>query len=157
MSFTQTLKTLNLTPDTMVTLNYSAGVDVFVHNETEIETALSETDVVEKFSELIATPGLRVFDSYGTNVLNELRDGDFLEDYGRDFTFEDFLCETISENFYEFDFIESSVEKYDHKRGFCTLSTEVQVSVEDLMNNTPFLHGWKASVQTAQGTLMFDT
>ena len=114
-------------------------------------------DVVEKFSELIATPGLRVFDSYGTNVLNELRDGEFLEDYGRDFTFEDFLCETISENFYEFDFIESSVEKYDHKRGFCTLSTEVQVSVEDLMNNTPFLNGWRASVETAQGTLMFDT
>ena len=41
MSITQTLKNLNLEPDSLVTLTYSEGTDVFVHNETEIETALA--------------------------------------------------------------------------------------------------------------------
>ena len=60
MSITQKIKNLNLSEDTLVTLSYSEGTDVFVHNETEVETALSDTDVVSSFASLIATPGLRV-------------------------------------------------------------------------------------------------
>ena len=45
----------------MVTLSYSDGTDVFVHNETEVETAMAETDVISvNFRDLIATPGLHV-------------------------------------------------------------------------------------------------
>jgi len=147
------LSNLNLQPDAMAVLTYSEGTDVFVHNESEVETALSETSVVEKFSELLATPQLNVYTLYGDNVLNELRDGNYLDEYERDFTFEDYLSETIKENIYEFDFIDRSVEKYDHKRGFCTLTAEVKITVNELIEQSPYLFGWDVSVQTDNGTL----
>ena len=80
MSITDTLKNLNLEPDSLVTLIYSEGTDVFVHNETEVETAMVETDVISTFSELIATPGLQVSTQFGGNVLDRLREDELLED-----------------------------------------------------------------------------
>ena len=158
MSVVKRLQSLNLPEDAMVTLTFREGTDVFVHNESEVEDAMNETSVINEFAALIAHSKLDARNRWSGNVLEHLRAQDFLDDYERGtFGFEEYLAETLSENFYDTDLIEYSTEKYDHKRGFCTLSTEVQVSVEDLMNNTPFLHGWKASVQTAQGTLMFDT
>ena len=118
MSITQTLKNLNLEPDSLVTLTYSEGTDVFVHNETEIETALAETDVVSTFSELIATPGLTITTPYGGNVIKSLRDEGHLDAYERDGDFGGYLNEIITENFYDLELIEYSTEKYDHKRGF---------------------------------------
>jgi hypothetical protein len=156
MSITNTLKTLNLEPDSLVTLTYSEGTDVFVHNETEVETALAETDVVSTFSELIATPGLNVTTAYGGNVLQSLRSDGHLDDYDRDGDFGSYLSEVISDNFYDLDLIEHSTEKYDHKRGFCTLTAEVQIPVAQIISETPFLTGWRASVPTKDGTLMFD-
>ena len=156
-SLSEKLTSLNLASDAMAVLTYSDGVDVFVHNETEVETALSETDVVEQFSELLATPRLNVYTLYGDNVMSELRDGYYLDEYERDYTFADYLTETIKENIYEFDFIDRSVEKYDHKRGFCTLTAEVKVSVSDLLEKNPLLFWWNVSVKTDNGTLTFDT
>ena len=54
MSILENLKNLNLDSDAVVSLSYSEGTDVFVHNETEVETALSETDVVNSFAELVS-------------------------------------------------------------------------------------------------------
>jgi len=153
MSITNTLKSLNLEPDSLVTLTYSEGTDVFVHNETEVETALAETDVVNTFSELIATPGLNVTTAYGGNVLQALRDDGHLEDYDRDGDFGGYLSEVISDNFYDLELIEYSTEKYDHKRGFCTLSTEVEIPYSNLISAQPCLIGWDVVVETPLGTL----
>ena len=119
MSFIETIANLNLDPSTQVTLTMSEGTDVFVHNESEVETALSETDVVNSFAELISTPGLNASTQYG----------------------------------YDVDLIEYSTEKYDHKRGFCTLTATVNVSVDNLLTTRPFLMGWEVSVPTENGTL----
>ncbi|MEE3233441.1 MAG: hypothetical protein VX294_04685 [Candidatus Latescibacterota bacterium] len=155
MSIFETLTSLNLAPETKVNLSYSEGVDVFVHNETEVETALSETDVVSTFAELVATPGLTVTSQYGTDVLESLRDAELLENYERGtFAFSEYLAETISENFYDVDLIEYSTEKYDHKRGFTTLSAEVQVTLENFVETQPELIGWEVSVKTEKGTLV---
>ena len=154
MSFVNTLQNLQVEPATLVTLRYSDGTDVFVHNETEVETALSDTDVIERFSELLATPGIQVFSSYGSGIIDELRNGDYLEEYERDFA--DYLSEVIRENIYEFDFIDRTIEKYDYKRGFCTLTAEVCVPAGDLMAQNPYLGGWTASVVTTNGTMSFD-
>ena len=56
MSIYKKLQGLDLNSDATISLRYSEGTDVFVHNETEVETAMSETDVINRFSELIATP-----------------------------------------------------------------------------------------------------
>ena len=156
MSITQTLINLNLEPDSLVTLTYSEGADVFVHNETEVETAMAETDVISTFSELIATPGLQVSTHFGGNVLERLREDDLLDDYDRDGDFGVYLNDVISDNFYDLELIEHTTEKYDHKRGFCTLTAEVQIPVSQIISEMPFLSGWRASVPTKDGTLMFD-
>tara|TARA_R110002074_G_scaffold6846_2_gene30417 strand:+ start:2942 stop:3415 length:474 start_codon:yes stop_codon:yes gene_type:complete len=156
MSITQTLINLNLEPDSLVTLVYSDGADVFVHNETEVETAMAETDVISTFSELIAIPGLHVSTQFGGNVLDRLREDDLLDDYDRDGDFGAYLNDVISDNFYDLELIEHTTEKYDHKRGFCTLTAEVQIPVSQIISEMPYLSGWRASVPTKDGTLMFD-
>ena len=153
MSIYKKLQSLNLTEDSMVSLRYSEGTDVFVHNETEVETAMAETDVINRFSELVATPGLRAQTRWGEEVISELRSSGFLEEYERDYTFSDFISDTISENFYDFEFIETSTEKYDHKRGFCTLSAEVEIPYGNLTQAQPDLFGWDVVVETPLGTL----
>ena len=154
LSVYDTLKQLNLPEDTMAVLTCSEGTDVFIHNETEVETALAETDVVYYLSELLATPGLDVRDCWsGSSILNTLREDGYLEDYRRDNTFAEYLVETINENFYDTEIVESSTEKYDHKRGFTTLTAVVQVPVANLIHNTPLLGGWDVSVKTPHGTL----
>jgi len=158
MSITQKIKNLNLEEGALVTLSYSEGTDVFVHNETDVETALSDTDVVSSFASLIATPGLRVSSRWSGGILESLRSDGHLDDYERgSFTFEDYLTEYLTENFYDQEYIEHSTEKYDHKRGFCTLSAEVQVPATDIVSASPFLSGWTVSVATDNGTLTFDS
>ena len=151
------LQNLNVDDNAYITLEYSDGVDVFVHNETAVDTAVWETDVVSEFCGLIATPGLRAEDSWGNNILSELREGGWLDDYERDYTFAEYLTETIRENFYDLEFIEKSVESYDYKRGFCTLSTTVKVPAANFIKTSPLVSGWNISVSTENGTLTFDS
>tara|TARA_R110002060_G_scaffold24360_2_gene33132 strand:- start:1547 stop:2017 length:471 start_codon:yes stop_codon:yes gene_type:complete len=153
MSITKKLQTLNLESDTMITLTYSEGTDVFVHNETAIDTAISETDVISQFSELVATPGISAIDSYGNNIMNNLRDSGLLEGYARDFTFADYLTEALSENFYDQEFIDSSVQQYDHKRGFCTLEATVRVPLANFITANPHAGNWTVTVPTENGVL----
>ena len=158
MSFTKKLQSLQLPEDTMVTLTYEDGTDVFHYNETEIDTAISETSVINEFATLIANSRLNATNRWCGNVLEHLRSEDYLADYERgSYNFEEFLAETITENFYDVDLIEYSTEKYDHKRGFTTLTAEVQVPASALIQESPFLSGWKLSVETENGTLTFDT
>ena len=154
MSFANKLQSLRVAPNTMATLTYSEGTDVFLMNEDEVDTALSNTDVVEQFAELITTRGIHASSMYGTNYMDSLRDGGYLDDYERgSFSFSEFIGEAIRENFYDLDFIESSITKYDYKRGFCTLTAEVKIPVEDLIMESPFVGSWTVSVPTENGTI----
>ena len=156
MSIYETLTSMNLPGDTVVNLSYSEGTDVFVHNETEVETALEQTSVVSSFSELIATPGLFVTTQYGGDVMESLREEGLLEEYDREGWFAEYLSETISNNFYDIDLIDCSTEKYDHKRGFTTLSAEVQCTLENMLDSRPTLLGWDVTIRTAAGSLTLD-
>ena len=153
MSIISRLQELELDSGAMATLTYSDGADVFVHNESEVETALAETDVVSQLCSLLATPGIQVTTPYGDDILDELRGSDLLDDYGYDFTFEDYLNDVVTESIYDFDFIERSIEKYDYKRGFCTLSTEVRVPVAQILEKELYVGNWNVSVDFKGGTL----
>ncbi len=151
------IRNLKLDDDAVVTLTCEEGADVFHFNETEIETALSETGVVENFAELIATPGLNAQDSWsGDSILQSLRDKDLLENYSRDGDFAGYLTETLNENFYDVELIDHSTEKYDHKRGFTTLTATAKVTVSNLLESSPVLFGWTASVNTGAGVLTLE-
>lgn len=158
MSIFATLTSMNLPEDTVVNLSYSEGADVFHFNETEVETALEQTDVVENVSALLATPGLALHGQHtveGRSILENLREDGLLENYDRGaFSFSEYLSETISENFYDLDLIEYSTEKYDHKRGFTTLSTEVQCTLDNFLAAQPSIFGWEVSVKTDKGLLV---
>ena len=157
MSMLGKLRNMNLDNDTTVMLSYSDGTDVFVHNETEVDDALEYTDVVSTFAELIATPGLKVRTRWGGEVLQSLRDEGLLDDYERDGTFEEYLATIITENFYDQEFVEYSTEKYDHKRGFTTLSVDVEASLGDLLEHATWISSnWSVSVKTDNGTLTLD-
>lgn len=153
MSVIEKISNLSIDPGTFATLSYSAGTDVFVHNESEVETALEDTDVVDQFVNLISTPGLKASTEWHSSIIDSIRDKDLLEDYERDGTFSDYLSETIKENFYDVDLIEYSIEKYDYKRGFCTLTANLRVTVSNLIETQPSLSGWNISVPHAGGTL----
>ena len=152
------LRSLNIAPDTMVSLNYSEGADCFMHTEDQVETAMSETDVLYRFSNLVATRGLNVHTRYGTDVIEELRENGFLDDYERDFTFSDYIEDVVRDNYYDLDVLDHSTEAYDYKRGFCTLTADLLVSAQDLYDNenTVDLTGWEVSVSTENGTLTFE-
>jgi hypothetical protein len=157
MSFVEKLKRLNVDPTIMATLTYIDGVDVFVHNEDEIETALSETNVVNELCELIATPGLNVTTPYGTHILQELRDSLLLEEYERGtHEFSEYLTAVVNDNFYEFDFIDANIQKFDHKRGFCELRAEVTVPIGELIDASALVSSWTISVPTENGVFTFD-
>ena len=157
MSVFEKLNDLNLPDDTKVTLSLSEGTDVFVHNETDVDTALSETSVVDNVAELITTPGLSLSTRWGENPIQTLRDQDLLDDYERGSeSFTEFVAETIGENFYDQEFVEHSTERYDHKRGFCTLSAEFEVELKHFLDTQPFVYGWQVSVPTENGTLTLD-
>ncbi len=157
MSIVKKLKSLDIQPDALINLTYQEGTDVFHFNETEIETALSETSVVQEFASLISNSKLDVRTRWHGNVLEHLRNEEYLEDYERgSFEFEEYLTETISENFYDIELIEYSTEKYDHKRGFTTLTAEVQIPFDSFAQEQPYIGGWSVSVETDNGTLTFD-
>jgi|TARA_R110001583_G_scaffold19384_3_gene75849 hypothetical protein len=162
MSIINKIKKLNLSSDTQVTLNYEEACDVFVHNETAIDTALSDTDVISTLAELITEhPKLNVFTTYGSDtsgILNHLRTEGFLDDYQRgDFEFTDYVSEVLTENFYDQDFVDSSVRAYDYKRGECTLSTQVLTTVGEILSEEYIsLSPWTVSVPTENGTLTFN-
>jgi hypothetical protein len=155
MNIFERLSTLNLPEDTDVTLTYSQGTDVFVHNETAIDTAIADTDVISQFADLVATPRLQAEVPYVGNVLETMREEGFLDNYERgSFTFEDFISEVLHGNFYDQQFIDSSVRQYDHKRGFCTLESTVTVPLTNLLDTRPLVYGWTVSVDTPDGTLI---
>ena len=157
MTITKKLIELNLDPDAMVNLSYSEGADVFHFNETEIDTALSETSVVNEFASLIANTKLDARNRWNGNIIQHLRAEAYLEDYERgSYAFEDYIAEAITDNFYDVELIDYSTEKYDHKRGFTTLTAEVEVPVANFIEVDPFISGWTVSVQTDNGTLTFD-
>ena len=154
MSFIEKLQSMRLESNAIATLTYSEGADVFLMNEDEVETALSETNVVQKFSDLITTPGINATTPFGTSIIEELRHNDYLLDYERgSFSFSEYISETIRDNFYELDFIDKSIKKYDYKRGFCTLTAEIQIPVIKLINQKPHIDAWTITVPTKFGTV----
>ena len=157
MSIVNKLQSLDLPEDAMITLTYEEGTDVFVHNETEVEDAMSGTSVINEFAALVAQSKFDARNQWSGNILEHLRAENYLDDYERGSEcFEEYLAETLTDNFYDTELIDYSTEKYDHKRGFTTLTAQVQVPFSNFVQVDPFVSGWTVSVETTDGTLTFN-
>ena len=151
--YAEKLRALGLPEKTDVTLSYEDGCDVFLMNETEVEDAISETDVIAQFARVVEEIG---GDTH-RGVVDDLLDAGVLpepdEDEERD---EDEapsagateIKEGIEENFFDQEFIESSIKRYDYKRGRCTLTATLTVSLGELLDAEPDLSGWTIEVNS---------
>jgi len=149
MSFHEKLKAAGLKDQDKIVLKYKSGGDVVHAWDGYEEEVLQETGFADIVAELVAQPGFK------NSVIQEMRDGDFLEDYERDFSgFQDFVSEVITENFWDMDFIERSTERYDYKRGFFNLEASVATTVGDVLSihESAFV-GWSTTVNTKLGAL----
>ena len=151
MSKIQKLKDANLTTNTKVMLKYEDGNDVVHCHDNYEDDVIGGTCIASYLSEMAVNPSL------GNNhVIQEMRENGLLDDYARGSDdFEDFVSEVVSENWREYDWIEASTEKYDHKRGFTTVSAFLETTVEAVSNMADFeLAGWVIEVDHPLGSLV---
>jgi hypothetical protein len=152
--YIEKLRGLGLAEKADVTLSYEDGCDVFLMNETEVEDAIRETDVIGQFARVVEEIG---GDTH-RRVVEELLDAGVLpepdepdEDEERDedeppTAGETEIREGIEENFFDQEFIESSVKRHDYKRGYCTLTATLTVPLNELLDAEPDLSGWTIEV-----------
>jgi hypothetical protein len=139
---------MEVSGNTRVELFYSDGADVIHYNDTQDETAMEETSVIDS---LISAARSGV--NFSDDLIQSLRDAEMLDDYERDsYDFESHCAEKIKENPYDFcDFIDFSTEQYDHKRGYTTLTATLHTTVNDLRNaeegQISSLTGWSAKFE----------
>ena len=158
-SFYDKIKALGATDETTVNFSWEEGCDVFHYNETHIETAMGETGAASVLAEAI-TDRLGVFYGKGNSILDEMREDGLLDEYERDGAvggFEEFVTEVISESFYDYDWIEQSTQRFDHKRGWTDLSMELSAPLghfkEEFYNMNP-LPNWTCQVRDGKGNLV---
>ena len=152
-SFYDKIKALGADDETSVSFSWEEGCDVFHYNETHVETALGETNAAYELAEAI-TEG--VFYEKGNSILDEMREDGLLDDYERgDEAFTDFVAEVIGDSFYDYDWIEQSTQRFDHKRGWTDLSMGLSIPLGDLKETgyNP-LPSWTCQVRDGNGNLV---
>ena len=154
MSLYKKIRSLGLNDDAKVTFTYEDGCDVMHYNETHIDTAMNTTNFAYVLAEAI-TQGILYHN--GNEILDEMRNEGLLDDYDRgDEAFTDFVAEVINDNHYDYGWVENETERYDHKRGYTSLSAEFDVPVVNLKNEVDPLSGWSVSVMTQNGHLTLE-
>ena len=156
-SIINTLQDLNVGSEDYVYLNYEDRADVWHISDDYIATALGETNTAAVLARALSTPGVTVLSRYDEDILGTMRDEGMLDAYDREYWFEDYLCEKIVEEAYNYDLLTISTERHDHKRGTCEVATNIKVLAGDLYemgeNADSFIRGFDVVVQTAHGNL----
>ena len=144
------LKKLGLPGKSHVTLSCSDGQDVFHYTDDDHEgKTVKETEIAAKVATLISQK------SFDNELLTRMRSWSLLEDYEiRDGTFQEFLTDTIANNWRDCGLLDVLTEHYDHKRGFSRVTAEVDTTVEEVLNlDESVLSGWNLKVQLDAGSL----
>ena len=148
---------MEVSGDAVVELVYEDGTDVVHYNDTQDETVMEETSVIDNLVDA-ARSGVK----FDEDLIQTLRDWDMLDDYERDsFCFDEYCTEKIKENPYDFcDFLDFSTEQYDNKRGYTTLTATLSTTVDELKSASEgafsSLNGWSAKFQTDSGLVTFE-
>jgi len=155
--YKEKLKELNLPGDTWVTLTNSDHAEVFHYKDDAVNDAVSDTDIVRWFSELV----MALPDTRKEGILADLENACGLEipdpeDENAETLDAGQVHDAIVNNFYDQEFISHEIKKYDHKRGRCTLTATVELTLEELLNLEYNLAGWEIEVETKSGTLSIE-
>ena len=152
---TQKLKKLNLNYNTVITLQYQNSRQVVHYTDDYLDKVLQETNAIGEVAHVVAHSGIRKFNS----VINQLRIDGLLDDYKQgSFDFDYYVYNVMKENWNEY--LENNLEHWDHKRGMCSLSTEIKVPLNLLAeaeaNGLELDTCWKVLVRTDAGLLELD-
>ena len=155
MSFYKRIQALGLDDETNVNLVLEEGCDVHHYTDDYLSTAMAITGIAHTLAEPITEGPLY---EAGSDILQEMRDEGLLDEYERgDECFTDFVAEVISDSFYEYDWIEQSTQRFDHKRGWTDLSMELSAPLghfkEEFYNSNP-LPSWTCQVRDGNGNLV---
>ena len=66
------------------------------------------------------------------------------------------IMSVMHDNFYDLELVNSTIEKYDHKRGACTLAVEAYTTVENLLKVRPNLFGWSAKIENGPSVVVLE-
>ena len=156
----EALKEFNISEDSFINLSYEESADVWHITDNYITEALLETGTAARLAALLVRKDLTVLSRWDENILTEMRDNGLLDDYDHDGCFESYLTEMIQEEAYQYDLLNITTEKYDHKRGVCEVSANLKISVKEILAlgteiDSLFL-GWTVSVRTKAGILILE-
>jgi hypothetical protein len=161
MSIFERLTKLNLNDDTNVVFEYSDGDDVWHSSGDHEEKVVNSTSTIKALSAVITSTSVFATE-WGTDILQEMRDDDLLSDYthGSQDEFNDYVKNIIRENFYNYGWVSTETEMYDHKRGFTTVTAKLQAPYGEIRKlhdqiDQVFM-GWTAVVRTSSGTLTIE-
>lgn len=152
---TQKLKKLNLKHNAVITLQYQDSRQVTHYTGDYLDDVLQDTNAIWEVSHVVSYSGIRKFNS----VINEMRINGLLNDYKQgSFDFDYYVQDVMQKNWTEY--LENDLEHWDHKRGKCSLSTEVKVPLNLLAeaeaNGLKLDTCWKVLVHTDAGLLELD-
>ena len=131
-----------------------------------LSRAVDGTDTVQRFSELLESlqkvsegviPALDELDDSYVITLDDFREES--EEEGVEATLNiswGDIHDGISNNFFDQEYIERSVKRYDHKRGYCTLTATLEVSYGEIKKAEPYLRGWEIEVEVESGTMTIE-
>jgi len=160
MSIFERLAKLNLSDDTNIIFEYSDGDDVWHCTDGHEEKVVNSTITAQALAGVITSTSIFTTE-WGTDIIQEMRDDDLLDGYERgSYNFTSYVQNIIRKNFYEYDWVETETEHYDHKRGFTTVTARLQApysEVKELYDQIDQIFtGWTAIVRTDAGTLTLD-
>jgi hypothetical protein len=156
MSIADEIRELNLDPNSMVELFFEdTGDGVNYRRDVNYHSIMSQSEMTTMVAEMVATKGLRVFTGYGdTDILTDMRDRGYLEDYDRDFWFSEY----IEEQFGDWDVMcdvgafDHREERFDYSRGHVYPQARVRVTVADFLEHSNSIsHAWEVTVRTPRG------
>ena len=145
--------TLDFDDSTSVDLVFDSGCDVIHCNDDYHDQVYTDTEVFEVLTPLVVSNYFR-----DNNIISDLREDGLLDEYNRgDCDFENYVCEQLRENSWDYDFVESTLEQYDYKRGFYRVGfnfpTDLGTLKKAVRENPHLVSGLEVVVHTDMGRL----
>jgi len=152
MNLHEKLKKADIDESAEVVLSYSAGGDVVHAWDGFEQEVMNETGIAQSIAELITEPRFK------NDIIEEMRRNGDLDNYARDGSgFSEYVAALIEDDAWEYEWIEQETERYDYKRGYHTVTANIETTVGNIMKSPSFLFaGWSAQVQTGHGRLVVD-
>jgi hypothetical protein len=140
----------DIADDSEVVFRYEERVDVHHYRDDYVDDALAQTGFAYTLTSAITSGP---FYKNGNWILDEMRNEDLLEGYQRgEGDFEEYIATTITDNLYDYEWIERETVRHDYKRGELLLSYELTAPFSQVKNELAWHYGtYDVTVNTASG------